>query len=175
MPSMPPAAAAIAIETKPATSDTRVPQITRLSTSRPTLSVPSQCARPGRARLLPRFCASGSYGDSSGAASATMTAVRSTAAPKGASRARAARRSASQRRSRTAVSVDAAGARSANADSGIDPAIEQVDEQVAHDETDRDEQNHALDQRIVACEHRIDHETAHARQREDVFGDDGAA
>ena len=66
----PPASRAIATETKPATSETRVPQITRESTSRPTLSVPSRWARLGRASALPRFCFSGSYGDTSGAASA---------------------------------------------------------------------------------------------------------
>src|SRR5215470_4892954 len=104
-----------------------------------------------------------------------MTAVSITTTPNGASRARAARRSASQRRSRTGVSAAAARARSANADSGIDPAIEQVDEQVAHDERDGDQQNHALDQWIVAREDRVDHEAADARQREDVLGDDGAA
>src|SRR5919201_3194510 len=175
MPSTPPAMAAMATDTKPATSDTRVPQMTRLNTSRPTLSVPSQCARPGRARLLPRFCASGSYGASSGAASAMTMAASSTAAPNGASRARVARRSASQRRSRTVTASRVTSARSANPDSGIDPAIQQVDEQIAHDEAERDQQDHALDERIVAREDRVDDEPSHARQREDVFRDDGTA
>ena len=47
-----------------------MPQITRESTSRPTLSVPSRWARLGLASALPRFCFSGSCGDTSGAASA---------------------------------------------------------------------------------------------------------
>src|SRR5437773_8809081 len=174
MPSTTTATAAMATDTEPATSDTRVPQITRLSTSRPTLSVPNQCARPGRARMFPRFCASGSYGASSGAASATTMAASNTAAPNGASRARAARRSASQRRSRTAGSR-ATSARSAKPDSGIDPAIQQVDEEVADDEADRDQQNYALHERIVARKDRVDHEAPDAGQREDVFRDHRAA
>src|SRR5256885_13789742 len=155
MPSRPPAATAMATETKPATSETRVPQITRLSTSRPTLSVPSQCARPGRARALPRSWASGSEGASTGAARATTTAARRTAAPNGASRARAARRSASQRRSPTAGSE--------TAKPRVDVAIEDVHEQIAHDEAERDQEDHALHQRVVAREHRVDDEPAHPR------------
>src|SRR5437773_6448525 len=148
MPSTTTATAAMATDTEPATSDTGVLQFTRLSTSRPTLSVPSQCARPGRARMFPRFCASGSYGASSGAASATTMAASNTAAPNGASRARAARRSASQRRSRTAGSR-ATSARSAKPDSGIDPAIQQVDEEGADDEADCAQHNYALRHSIV--------------------------
>src|SRR2546421_7200272 len=154
MPSTTPATAAMATDTKPATSDTRVPQITRLSAPRPTLSVPSQCARPGRARMFPRFCASGSYGASSGAASAATMAASNTAAPNGASRARAARRSASQRRSRAAGSR-ATSARSAEPDSGVDPAIQQGDEQGADGEAQRDQQKYALHQPIVARQERV--------------------
>src|SRR5262245_6134329 len=152
----------MATDTKPATSEMRVPQMTRERTSRPTLSVPSQWVGLGRASAFPRFCLSGSYGDRSGAPSATTSATSSTAAPKGASRARAARRRASQRRS-------------VRPDARVDPAIEEVDEQVAQDEADRDQQHHALHQRIVAREDRVHDEAADAGQSEDVLGDDGAA
>src|SRR5690348_5975301 len=161
----------MATDTKPATSETRVPQITRLSTSRPTLSVPSQCARPGRASALPRSWATGSYGASTGAARATTIATSRTAAPNGGRRARAARRTASQRRSRTTVSSREPSVDSANPDSGIDPAIEEIDGEIADDEAERDQQDHALDERVVACKHGVDDETPHARQREHVFGD----
>src|SRR5690242_3023134 len=157
----------MATDTNPATSETRVPQITRLSTSRPTLSVPSQCARPGRASALPRSWATGSYGASTGAATATTIATIRTAAPNGARRARAARRTASQRRSRTPGSSRATSADSANPDSGIDPAIEEIDGQIGDDEAERDEENDALDERVVACKHGVDDETTHARERED--------
>src|SRR6185503_15803296 len=152
----------IATETKPASSDTRVPQMTRDITSRPTLSVPSRWARSGRASALPRFWRSGSCGATRGAASAPTRATSSTAAPNGASRALAARRRTLQRRS-------------AVADAGVDEPIEQVDHQVADDEADGDQQHDALNERIVAREHRVDHEATDAGQREDVLGDDGAA
>ena len=55
------------------------------------------------------------------------------------------------------------------------PAIEEVDEQVAQDEADGDQQHDALHQRVVAREDRVDHQAADAGQREDVLGDDRAA
>src|SRR5712664_2984053 len=173
MPSRLPATTASATETRPATRETRVPQITRESTSRPTLSVPRRLARPGRASVLPRFCASGSYGASSGAASATSAASSTTAAPNGASRARAARRRTSHRRSRDGAAA-AAGrvtGRSARSDPRIDPAIEDVDDQVAQDEPDRDQQHDSLYQRVVAREDRVDHQPPDTGQREDVLRD----
>src|SRR5262245_26374996 len=127
--------------------------MTRERTSRPTLSVPSTCARPGGASVLLRFCLSGSCGDSSGAPRASVAATSRTTAPNGPSRARAARRSARQERS-------------TGADARVEPAIEEIHEQVAHDEADRDEEDHALHERVVAGEDRVDHEPAHAGQRE---------
>src|SRR5207302_2299248 len=104
-----------------------------------------------------------------GAASATTMAASSTAAPNGARRARAARRKASQRRSLTA------GAGSAKTDARVDVSIEEIDEQVAHDEAERDQEDHALHQRVVAREHGVDDEAADPGEREDVFGDHSAA
>src|SRR5262245_16284596 len=177
-PSSPPATTAIATEPSPAMSDTRVPQITRDSTSRPTLSVPSRCARLGFARAWPRSCLSGSWGDSTGARSAAAIANTITAAPKGASRARAARFSTTHRLAvprDDAAGPASAGARSAIPDSRIDEAIEQVHDEVRGDEAHRDQQHHALDQRIVARKHGVHHEPPNAGQGEDVLGDDGAA
>src|SRR6266850_3889654 len=141
-----PASSAIATDTKPATSETRVPHTTRESTSRPTLSVPSQWPVPGRASALPRFCLSGSCGASAGAPTASASAASRMTAPK-----------------RLA------------ADPGIDEAIEDVDEEVAHDEADRDQEYDALHERVVAREDGVHHEAADAGQGEDVLGDDGAA
>src|SRR5262245_34566637 len=61
------------------------------------------------------------------------------------------------------------------ADAGIDEAIEDIDEEVADDEAERDQQDHALHGRIVTREHGVDHQAAHAGQREDVLRDDGTA
>src|SRR6267142_1971544 len=157
----------MATEPSPATSETRVPQITRESTSRPTLSVPRRWARPGLARTLPRSCLSGSYG-------ATMSAASITTTPKGARRVRAACRSTTHRRSRTGGAVTAramAGAGSAISDPRIDPAVEEIHEQIAQDEADGDEQDHALHERIVAREDGVHHQAPHAGQGEDVLGD----
>src|SRR5437762_4630907 len=178
MPSRLPTRVAIATDAKPATSETRVPQMTRDITSRPTLSVPSRWARPGRESAWPRFCSSGSSGARSGAPRATNTAASRTAAPNGARRVRAARRSTTHRCSGAGAGAARraiAGARSAISDPGIDPAIEEVDEQVAQDEAEGDQENHALHQRVVAREHGVHHEAADAGQGEDVLGDHGAA
>src|SRR5215510_2835175 len=175
MPSRLPATTARTTETSPASSETRVPQMTRESTSRPTLSVPRRCTPFGRASVLPRFCASGSYGATSGAARATRIASSITAAPNGASRAPAARRKTFQRTAVKGAGLPRPGRRSARSDSGIDPAIEHVDHEIADDEAHRDQQHDALHQGVVARKDRVDHEATDARQREDVFGDDRAA
>ena len=47
-------------ETRPALSEARAPQITRLSTSRPTSSVPNQCAQDGALRTRLKLVAVGS-------------------------------------------------------------------------------------------------------------------
>src|SRR5215510_6366199 len=100
-----------------------------------------------------------------------------TAAPNGASRVRAARRSTEKRRARPGNDAGCASpaAPSARPDPGIDPAIQDVDDQVAQDEADRDQQHDSLHERIVAREYGVDHEAPDPRQREDVLGDDGAA
>src|SRR5207237_395570 len=95
----------------PAPGETRVPQITRESTSRPTLSVPRRWARPGLARTLPRSCLRGAWGDTTGASTATTRAASITTTPRGARRGRAACRSTAHRRALTGGA--AAGAASA--------------------------------------------------------------
>src|SRR5262245_33968413 len=177
-PRRPPATSAMATEPSPAASDPRVPQMPRDSTSRPTLSVPSQCSASGRVSAWPRSCRRGSWGETTGASAATANASSVTPRPSGASRAPAARRSTAQRRS----AAGRAGAEGASADTPsaipdprIDPAIQEVNEQVGQDEAHRDQQHDALDQRVVAREHRVDHEAADAGQREHVLGDHRAA
>src|SRR6266702_6829589 len=163
----------MATEPKPATSDTRVPQITRASTSRPTLSVPRRWAGPGCASAWPRSCLSGSSGETTGARIATATAASITATPNGASRAPAARRSIRHRRARTGRGAAgwAMAAGSAIPDPRVDPAIEEVHQQVAQDEAYRDEQHDALHERVVAREDRVHHETADAREGKDILRD----
>src|SRR6266536_5549048 len=163
-----------ATDPKPAMSDTRVPQTMRESTSRPTLSVPMRWERSGLARVWPRSCLSGSYGEITGAKSAATIARSITTTPSGPKRVRAACRRTVHRRARSRPGREAramAAAGSAISDPGIDPAIEQVHGQVAQDEAHRDAQDHALHQWIVAREYRVHHEAPHPGQGEHVLGD----
>src|SRR5437762_10499588 len=130
---------AIATEPSPATRDTRGPRAPQESASRPTLSVPRTCLQSGLASVLPRSCLSGSYGESTGASSATITAASVTATPNGASRALAARRNTAHRRSPIrdeGARRATVGTGSAISDPGIDEGIEQVHHEVTHDEAD---------------------------------------
>ena len=58
-------------ETTPASKDAREPQMTRDSTSRPISSVPNQWAELGAFRIAAQLVASGSYGATNGASSAS--------------------------------------------------------------------------------------------------------
>ena len=64
-----------------------------------------------------------------------------------------------------------AAAGSAISDPRIDPAIEEVHQQVAQDEADGDEQHHALHERVVPREDRVHHEAADTREGKDIFRD----
>ena len=75
---MPPA---ISTDTTPASSDARVPNTTRDSTSRPFSSVPIGCCQDGALRMAVQLVATGSYGDTSGAATATPTNTAITTRP----------------------------------------------------------------------------------------------
>ena len=48
------------------------------------------------------------------------------------------------------------------ADAGIEPGVHDIHHQVAGDEADGDQQDHALDQRIIARKHGIHHQPADA-------------
>ena len=60
MPIGTPTPTAMVTAMTPADSDARAPQITRLSRSRPTSSVPNQCAALGALRTAAQLVASGS-------------------------------------------------------------------------------------------------------------------
>ena len=81
MPIGTPSPTAIDTAITPADSDARAPQITRDSRSRPTSSVPNQCAADGALRTADQLVASGSYGATQGASSASSATSTSTTAP----------------------------------------------------------------------------------------------
>src|SRR3981081_4182588 len=133
--------------------------MTRLSMSRPSVSVPKGCSNSGGCSDSVGSWASGSYGASSGAMSATSTISRSTTAPITAPRLRTKRRSVRRNslvsartgaveshailRSRVVVTS----AMSAVADARIEERISQINHQVEQEEDGGGEQDHARDHR----------------------------
>src|SRR5215831_13685739 len=65
--------------------------------------------------------------------------------------------------------------RSAVSDAGVEPAIEDVCNQVEQDHQAREDEGHAHDDRRVIRQDRIDEERADAGHAEDLLSDDGAA
>src|SRR5262249_11975126 len=69
-PTSVPNAEARSADRTPIDNETRAPHSTRVSTSRPSSSVPNQCANDGAARRLARSSDSGAYGETTGASTA---------------------------------------------------------------------------------------------------------
>ena len=91
--------------------EVRAPQTRRENTSRPTSSVPSQCAAEGGLRTARKLEANGSCGATQGAARATMMKARMTAPATRLAGWRLSRRSTRRRRpSAMAAGMAAAGA-----------------------------------------------------------------
>src|SRR5690606_24390318 len=61
------------------------------------------------------------------------------------------------------------------ADAGIEEGIGDVDRQIDEDVDQREQQDHPLDDGIVALQHRVDDEPAEAGDVEDGLGDDHTA
>src|SRR5690242_12937025 len=175
MPSAAPSRPPTATAAKPTVSDTRAPQITRESTSRPRWSVPSTWALPSMpwsvgAASRPRSdWRSGSCGASHGAA----TAIRASASTKRppAMTSRRVRRAPAPPRAAAASTATA----STGTDAGIEDAIQEVDGEVEDDEQDGREEDRALHDRVVAVVDRLDGQPSDAGPREDRLRHHGAA
>src|SRR5689334_5146374 len=162
----------------------------RLSTSRPSGSVPNQnvalgaCMRMGRPRSS-RLNMYGSRGASTGANRATATrphTMTALTAPSGffwtsnaAVRHAATGARVLERGGAPCARGATRGGASAVADPGIKPAVAQVDEQVHGHDHHRKEQHGALDQRVVAQQHRIEQQAPHPGLQKDELDDDRAA
>src|SRR2546425_9633301 len=163
MPSVAPTRLPTATAAKPISNETREPKITRDSTSRPRWSVPSGYARPSAASIVGGLSLSrsdwrsGSCGASTGAAAATTNS-----APTNASAS-----SAIHGRRRRGVS-------STGTETGIEDAIEHVDQEVDDDERRGGQEHRALHDRIVAVVDRLDRQPADPRPREDGLRHDRA-
>src|SRR3990170_5720912 len=168
-----PAATAVITERKATSSETREPTRTRLNTSRPNSSVPKRYRPPGGASASCGAIARTSCGAMTGASAATSTLPVMMTRPMGATLLRRKRRAHHRQPTRTRR-ASAAGAL-AVADAWVDPGIEEIHHQIGDHEQERHHQHHALHHGIVALEDRLQHQPAHAGQREDLLDHHRAA
>src|SRR3990172_1385499 len=149
----------------------------RLKTSRPNSSVPSRWAPPGGCSRFEGW-ARGSKGEISGAATASTmnpTTNRTPTSPTG-WRITCRTISASPLRGRRAApGVIRAVAASVIADPWIEIGVDQIDEQVDHDEDDRDEKYPGLDDRVVPLIDPVEDQPADAGHAEDLLDHDRPA
>src|SRR5215831_16329564 len=173
----------------PACIDTRVPHTTRDSTSRPRSSVPNGCAQLGALRIWLQSVLTGLTMPIHGAPIASAVKSSTTPAPTSAGGRRRARR---QPRRMALLDGPAAGAmrlsamaavpvvpsaltgRSTNANAGVQERVGGVHEEIDQDVRARRDEDDALDQRVVAREHRLHDQPAEARHHEDLLRHDRA-
>ena len=144
-PSATPATMETAITARPMNSETRAPYIRRESMSRPTASVPRMkrgslpSIQKGGSLVKPRYCSMGECGASTLAKIATKTTMQTTARPSTAPRFSRKARQKARKGPGGAGPVTGVGmaASLGMADSRVDEAIEQVDDQVDHDDDRR--------------------------------------
>src|SRR5262245_55128774 len=136
------------------------------------MSVPNQNSPEGCLRRLTGATACGSTVPSHGASAATRIMAASTTPP---TMAVGWRHSASLKRPRTGDPDDGA-ARAAVAmsvsDARVEEHVREIDREVDEDVGPREDQDDALDDRVVAAQDRVHREAADARDREHGFGDD---
>src|SRR5690606_38867460 len=157
---------------KPTSSDSRPPWMTRLNTSRPKSSVPNQCSALGACRRFMMESLYGSNGLIQGASAAAATSTASTTRLASTVLRATSRRTACQRSAHGPEEIAIA---TAVAHSRNDQQVQQVDEKVDQDIDGGNDQQRALDDRVVAPQHRRHHQAAYAGQAKHGFGDHRAA
>src|SRR5262245_35999932 len=150
-PSGTPRAAAVPIEITPTRTETDAPWTIRLRMSRPRSSVPRRCRALGPVRRS-TFISVGEYGASHGAATAASATSPTTA---------------SARAVTSALRLEP--------DARVQPHVGQVHQEVDDHERRGHQQDHRLDDRVVAVLDRREGEAADARPREDLLDHEGAA
>src|SRR5438093_6773750 len=144
----------------PISSDRRVPWIRRDRMSRPTgsvprinVAVPPSC-HTGGAKVKSRYCSFGGYGAMTSAPAPNTISMRIKASPMRAPR--LCEYASHSSRSGPGVATGAVSSSSvvsSMADSRIDDAVQQIDNEVHTDDDGRDQQNAALHYRVVARLH----------------------
>src|SRR3954468_13762167 len=171
MPSAPPMTRPIVGAQRPTTSEMRAPWISRETSSRPSPSVPSQCAAENAARRVSMSMVVGSGIGSTVAKSArAKTRTIQTVAAQNSTPRRlpffAGAETASSARSSSSVAMT---------DPRVEHGIEQVDDEVHDDEACCYQQHHALQDDEIAGKDRADQEPADAGKRKDCLDDQRAA
>src|SRR5262245_29740609 len=179
-PSAAPTTSAASTEEKATSRDSRAPWTSRDRRSRPNTSAPS-----GSAQLGPAIRSWGTIRSGLGRGSWSAAAPTARNVPTMRSPARAARfRTNGVRLWRLSISRrtgvgELAGRQSLppsiQADPGVEPAVEDIDERVGGDEEDGDDEHRPLDQRVVALVDGCQEHPAEARHREDLLDHHGAA
>src|SRR5688572_32670536 len=132
----------------------------RESTSRPKRSVPSGWLALGGANICAAATAVGEYGATASARAPARMISPSIAQALTKSGLRAARPSPT---------------RSATSEPRVERRVEQIDAEIEQHEDPAEQQDHALDDGIVALEDRVEQQPADTGQREDVLDHDNAA
>src|SRR5438309_7259355 len=182
---------AVAIATSTPSSAGRIPQISRLRTSRPNSSVPSRWWTELPWIVWARSCLMGSYGATTGASAATRTrktihATASTRPGRRPPRLRVVTRSTSPV---VAICQALAGRRSSSIaratrsppglspclspDPGVEDRVGEVDPQVDEDDDPDEDGRHPLHDREVLLRHAVDQHRAHSGDHEDALDEDG--
>src|SRR4051812_30932717 len=148
----------------------------RARMSWPRSSVPNGCVRVGVCRRALKSISLIEIRQKSGPKATISTMMVSTISPATASLWRRKRRHASApgetlRRGAAAAAVSAL----AVADARVEPAIEQVGDQVEEDHEAGKDEGHGHHHRRVVAQDRVDQKRADARHAKDLLGDDGAA
>src|SRR6185503_17758146 len=150
-PTSVPIDAEVATTVRPTRNEMRAPARTRDRMSRPSSSRPNGCADVGPARRSASSCVAGSTCTRNGPTMAAATPTSTMTAP--------------MRSMRSDLLVP---------DARIEQTVGDIREEIHRDVGDGDQQNAALDQRVIAERDRLNEEPADARPREDRFGNDRA-
>ena len=169
-------------EATPARRLTWAPYSTRLYSSRPCKSVPMTWAEDGGSRRCARPPSSGPYGARIGAnIAATTKSGDEDTAPRSAGLLRSRRRAASPHSPRLtrggrrpdAIGI-AGGGHLGVPDPRIEDGVQDVDQEIHHEEDEGEDQDRVLDHEVVAVDDAIHDVAADAAPGEDRLGDDRA-
>src|SRR5207248_1653188 len=179
-PIITPTVAATSMAHSPTAREMRPPYIRRASTSWPRSSVPSGCAQDGPSSLAAKSISLIGTRQTSGPSSTVSTSANRMTALAMAGLWRRNRRQASMAgENRTCLAglatTAAPACGSAVRDTGVEPAIDDVGDEVEDDDEAGQHEGDGHDHGRVVGQHGRDQERADAGHAEDLLGDDGAA